>query len=391
MTRKIAKGTLSFVMILYLIFLNLFGLGDALYPDTASLFEGQKLKSTLCFSCESTVQTENETAQGKILAFGFIPIKNVDLNYYTDKNLICGGDLFGLRMETKGLLVTGIDSIQNGDQALCPAKEAGLKKGDVLLKADGVELKTATTFSKLIAKSQGHPIRLDLEREGKNETVFLSPVKTTPSGNYRAGIWVRDGAAGIGTITYIDPQTGSFAGLGHPVCDSETGIPFPFGSGTVCHAAVESITKGGEGKPGELKGSLDQTRMGVLSSNTACGVYGTLDKNSTKDRALISIGLKNEVKPGKATVICTLDETGKQEYEIEIEEIIGKDRANKNFVLHITDPKLLSQTGGIVQGMSGSPIIQNGKLIGAVTHVLVGDPTRGYGIFIENMLKTAAN
>ena len=166
-------------------------------------------------------------------------------------------------------------------------------------------------------------------------------------------------------------------------------IPFPFGSGTVCHATVDSITKGGEGSPGELKGTLDHTRIGVLEANSLSGVYGKMDENTPKSGKSVPIGLKNEVKTGKASIFCTLDSGGKQEYEIEIEEIIGKDRDSKNFVLRITDPRLLERTGGIVQGMSGSPIIQNGKLIGAITHVLVGDPTRGYGIFIENMLERA--
>lgn len=369
MTRKIAKGALSFVMILYLIFLNLFGLGDLLYPDTASLFEGQKLESVLCFSCESDAPSETESVQGRVLAFGIIPIKNVDLSYYNDQKLLCGGDLFGLRMETRGLLITGVDSFQSDGKSVSPAKEAGLKKGDVLLKADGMELKSAVTFSKIIAKSGGKPIRLDLERDGKAQTLFLSPAPAAESEAYRAGIWVRDGAAGIGTMTFIDPQTGAFAGLGHPVCDSETGIPFPFGSGTVCHAQVDRITKGGEGSPGELRGSLENTRIGSLQANSPCGIYGKLDENSDKGKDLVPIGLKNEVKPGKASIFCTLDANGKQEYEIEIEEIIGKDRDSKNFVLRITDPELLEKTGGIVQGMSGSPILQNGKLVGAVTHV----------------------
>ena len=379
MTRKIAKAVLSFAVILFLLFLNLFGLGDFLYPDQASLFEGERLESVLCFSCESVAPREE-----KVLAFGVIPIKSVNVNFYENKEVLCGGDLFGIRMETKGLLVTGIDSVTSGDKSLCPGKDAGLKKGDILRRANGVELNHASAFSKLLAKSEGKPIRLDLEREGKALTLFLTPAFT--ENGYRAGLWVRDGAAGIGTVTFIDPQTGAFAGLGHPVCDSETGIPFPLGSGTVCHAKVDRITKGGEGAPGELKGTLDQTRMGVLEANTKSGVYGRLDANTPKNGTAVPIGLKNEVKTGKATILCTLDEKGKQEYEIEIEEIIGKDRDSKNFILHVTDPRLLSQTGGIVQGMSGSPILQNGKLVGAVTHVLVGDPTRGYGIFIENML-----
>ena len=379
MTRKIAKAALSFVMVLFLLFINLFGLGDYFYPDNASLFEGEKLESVLCFSCEAS-----SYQRSRVLAFGVIPIKSVSVTFYENREVLCGGDLFGIRMESRGLLVTGIDSVERQGESRSPGKDAGLKKGDVLCKGNGMELKSASAFSKLIAKSDGNPIRLDLEREGKAMTLFLTPAKCTDG--YRAGLWVRDGAAGIGTVTFVDPQSGAFAGLGHPVCDSDTGIPFPFGSGTVCHAKVESITKGGEGSPGELRGTLDHTRIGILEANSPCGVFGKLDANTPKSGKSIPIGLKNEVKTGKASIFCTLEEGKKQEYEIEIEEIIGKDRANKNFVLRVTDPALLTQTGGIVQGMSGSPIIQNGKLIGAVTHVLVGDPTRGYGIFIENML-----
>ncbi|MBE6712753.1 MAG: SpoIVB peptidase [Ruminococcaceae bacterium] len=385
MIRKIAKASLSFVMILFFVFLNLVGLGDYLYPDTVSLFTGETPESVLCFSCESE---ENGAipAQGQVLAFGVIPVKEVSLNYYEKTELLCGGDLFGLRMETRGLLVTGIDSIKTGDKSVSPGKDAGLKKGDVILKADGMELKSAATFSKIIAKSEGKSIRLTVERGEEALELTLTPALSADAAGYRAGLWVRDGAAGIGTVTFIDPKTGAFGGLGHPVCDSETGIPFPFGSGSVCHAQVESITKGGEGSPGELKGSLEQSNVGVLTSNSPQGVYGILDEKTPKGGKSIPIGLKNQVKPGKASILCTLDGSGKKEYEIEIEEIIGKDRDSKNFVLRITDPALLKMTGGIVQGMSGSPIIQNGKLIGAVTHVLVGDPTRGYGIFIENML-----
>lgn len=384
MTRKIAKAVLSFAMILFFVFLNLFCLGDYFYPDTASLFEGEKLESVLCFSCESTSSSETD-AQGRIVAFGVIPIKEVSLSYYENAEVFCGGDLIGIRMDTRGLLVTGIDSVQAGDKAVSPGKDAGLKKGDILLMANGVELKSAASFSKIIAKSAGEPIRLDLEREGKALTLLLTPALASDTGAWRAGIWVRDGAAGIGTVTFTDPKTGAFAGLGHPICDSETGIPFPLGSGSVCQAHVESITKGDQGSPGELKGRLEQSRTGLIRSNSACGVFGSFDESPKKGWS-VPIGLKSDVKPGKATIYCTLDDSGKQEYEIEIEEIIGKDRDSKNFIVRITDPRLLSQTGGIVQGMSGSPILQDGKLVGAVTHVLVGDPTRGYGIFIENML-----
>ncbi len=303
-----------------------------------------------------------------------------------NKTLCLGGDLFGLRMETKGLLVTKIDEIQTLSALCSPGKDAGLKKGDVILKADGLNLDSAASFAKLLSRSGGRALSLQVLREKKEINLTLTPVQSADQSGYKAGIWVRDGAAGIGTVTFFDPESGKFAGLGHPVCDGETGVIYPFGSGSVCLAGVDKITKGTGGAPGEISGKLEKDPVGSLSGNLPTGVYGKVNSTCFQGEK-ISILPKGEIKPGKASVFCTLDSTGKQEYEIEIEEIVDQNRESKNFIIRVTDPKLIEKTGGIVQGMSGSPIVQNGHLIGAVTHVLVGDPTRGYGIFIENMLK----
>jgi stage IV sporulation protein B len=214
----------------------------------------------------------------------------------------------------------------------------------------------------------------------------LSAVKDK-NGDYKGGLWVRDSIAGIGTVTFIDPKTGNFAGLGHGICDPDTGTLIPVKEGGVYGVVLNDIKKGNKGKPGVLRGCLDQSIKGKVKKNANSGVYGNLSK-LPEDAITIDVARKNEVKTGKASVICSLD--GKvREYEASIEKIISADGAVKNFLIKITDQRLLALTGGIVQGMSGSPIIQDGKLVGAVTHVMVADPTEGYGIFIENMLAAA--
>ncbi len=394
---KTAKIILSLVMVLYFVFLTLFGLGDFLYPDTISQFHGEKPESRLCFSVSeeqekavfSSLDSSPVTTKDcRLLAFGFLPIKELEVNYYPKTEVVCGGELFGLRINTNGLLVTAVASVETSSGSISPGEKAGLQKGDVLLRADGVELKSATDLAKIISKSGGGKIRLEVTRQGKSLSLTLTPALAADQSGYKAGLWIRDGAAGIGTVTFRDPVTGSFAGLGHAVCDSESGAVFPLRSGSVCPATVESIQKGLNGSPGEIHGKLEKDEIGSLTANTPYGVFGTLTSPCNKERT-VPIGLKDQVKTGSATIFCTLDNNVKKEYEIQIEEIIGKDRDTKNFILRITDPELLEKTGGIIQGMSGSPILQDGKLIGAVTHVLVGDPTRGYGIFIENMISAA--
>ncbi len=396
MIRKIGKSTLGLVIALFFLFLSLFGLGDYLFPDAISRRAGDEVEGVFCFSFEQgeteplsaqTLQVQTKTH--RLLAFGVLPIKTVDVSYYPSSQVVCGGELFGVRMSTKGLLVTGLGTVETASGAVSPGEGAGIQKGDILVTAQGVVLQSASDFAKMIAKTEGGPIKITLERSGQQQTVSLSPVAASDGSGYKAGLWVRDGAAGIGTVTFLDPVTGAFGGLGHAVCDGETGTPFPLSSGTVCCAVIEGISKGDAGAPGEIRGRLEKSGVGKLYSNTQSGVFGTFNSPPPPGAKTVSIGLKGEIKPGKATIFCTLDKEGKKEYEIEIEEIIGMDRETKNFIVHVTDPELLAKTGGIIQGMSGSPIIQNGKLIGAVTHVLVGDPTRGYGIFIENMLKTA--
>ncbi len=382
MIKKTAKGLLSLAVIFYFLFLTLFGLSDYFYPDNILRPEGSVPEEMLCFSFEEGESVENQ----RVMAFGFLPVKNVNVSYFSETEVLLGGEIFGVRMQTDGLLVTALDQVETNSGIQKPALDAGLQKGDIIRTVDGIEVKSAPDFSKLLSKAQGKAVTLEVSRGTRSLKLSLTAAETASGDGWKGGLWVRDGAAGIGTVTFTDPKTGTFAGLGHGVCDSETGTLFPLETGEVCRATVESITKGKRASPGELKGILG-LRDGKLVANTGCGVYGSWDPVGDGGTVkTVKVAPKTEVKTGKASIFCTLDENGKKEYEIEIEEIIGPDRESKNFIVRITDGALIEKTGGIVQGMSGSPIIQNGKLVGAVTHVLVDDPTRGYGIFIENML-----
>ncbi|MBR4288420.1 MAG: SpoIVB peptidase [Clostridia bacterium] len=382
MIKKTAKGLLSLAVIFYFLFLTLFGLSDYFYPDNILRPEGEMPEEMLCFSFEDA---DSATSQ-KVIAFGFLPVKNVNVSFFSETEVLLGGELFGVRIQTDGLLVTALDQVETENGIKKPAVDAGLQRGDIIRAVDGIEVKSAPDFSKILSKSAGKAVSLEVSRGTRQLNLSLTAAKSSSGDGWKGGLWVRDGAAGIGTVTLTDPKTGIFAGLGHGVCDSETGTLFPLESGEVCRATVENITKGKRSTPGELKGALG-LRDGKLLSNTNCGVYGSWDSLGEKDcPKTVKIAPKSEVKTGKAQIFCTLDKNGKKEYEIEIEEIIGPDRESKNFIIRVTDEELIQKTGGIIQGMSGSPIVQNGKLVGAVTHVLVDDPTRGYGIFIENML-----
>ena len=227
-------------------------------------------------------------------------------------------------------------------------------------------------------------------RNGKEYTAHVTPEYSKTEGKYKSGLWVRDSGAGIGTVTFIDPETLSFGGLGHGICDGDTGELIPMDRGSVLGVRINGINKGAAGAPGEIKGYFNSGKTGTLIKNTTCGVYGVfteLPKGLPSEA--VCLGGREELKEGDAYIWCTLDDSGPQKYSIRISEINRSATGNKCFSITVTDRALIEKTGGIVQGMSGSPIIQNGKIVGAVTHVLVNDPTTGYGIFIENMLNAA--
>ena len=297
-----------------------------------------------------------------------------------------GGMPFGVKFYTDGVTVVGFCHVDTAKGSVNPAAQAGLRPKDKILKIDGQALSSAADLTRRIESSDGKPLTLCCQRGKKEFETVLTPVFCPAEGRYKTGIWVRDSGAGIGTVTFILPDTGAFAGLGHGICDGDTGALIPMRRGSVSHVTISSVVKGAAGAPGELKGYFNGGKAGSLLGNSACGVWGMFSEIPDCQNDPLPVGLSDEIEEGDAYILCTLDSNKMEKYDIKISNINRDAKGSKCFTVKVTDPDLLAITGGIVQGMSGSPIIQNGKLVGAVTHVLINDPDVGYGIFIENML-----
>ena len=296
-----------------------------------------------------------------------------------------GGIPFGVRFFTEGILVVGYCDVQSGGGHHNPARAAGLAPGDCIYKVNEETPHTAGELCEILQSSKGE-VTVAYRRAGEEKSTTLLPLACDEDGKARIGLFVRDSGAGIGTVTFVTEKGNSFAGLGHGICDGESGALIPLSRGSVMGVKIASITRGAVGAPGELKGHFCAGKIGSLLGNTVCGVYGVLAEMPQLPAGKCEIAYKNEVREGAATVWCTLDNNVCRAYAVEISQIQRAAEGNKCFTVKVTDKALLEKTGGIVQGMSGSPILQNGRLVGAVTHVLIGDPTTGYGIFIENML-----
>ncbi len=336
------------------------------------------------------VSTTTDKLVQSLKLFGIFPIKDVAVSSQKPVYLTPCGTPFGIKMYTSGVVVVGISEIQTDTQLACPAKIAGLKIGDVILSVNGEKVSSNEKVSNLFKTSAGQVQKLTVSRKGKTHNLELTPVKSAIDGKYKVGVWVRDSSAGIGTVTFFDESDNSFGGLGHPICDVDTGEIMPLGKGEIVDVEITKAIKGEQGTPGELSGSFMSDRAtGYINENNDTGIFGVLNKKPVEQEP-IPIAFSHQVKCGSAYIMSTVDGTTPQKYEIMIEKINYSEKAkSKNMVVKITSADLIEKTGGIVQGMSGSPIIQDGKLVGAVTHVFVNDPTRGYGIFIENMLAEA--
>ncbi len=313
------------------------------------------------------------------MAFALMLFAALPLQARAAQLLIPVGKVIGLQLQDDTVTVAAYDEILGG----C-AREAGLKPGDEILAVNGQEVDCAQDVREALT---GEPVELTIRRGEKRSTLRLTPEQTEDGP--RMGVYLRQGIAGIGTVTFYDPATGVFGTLGHGV-SSTKGKLLEMTRGEAFEARLEAVKKGSAGAPGQLKGSADgEEPFAQLLRNTPQGVFG-ISKQGWKGEALPTAAY-SEIKAGEAAIRCTVSAAGPQEYSVEILKIYPETRADgRNFLLRVTDPELLNITGGVVQGMSGSPIIQNGKLVGAVTHVLVNDPTTGYGIYIGNMLDAAA-
>ena len=389
-----------FLLIVYLYICNI-----TLLPSNIIIMQGEEIKlNTILGISINQVNSYNivQTSSGdtntvntgkidyKLSLFDVLKVKDITVNVIPRTKVVPLGKAIGMKLYTQGVLVVGMSEIEGKK----PYEKSGIKEGDMIIEIDQKEINNTQDLINTVNKSQGENINIKYIRNEDTITTSIKPVKTQEN-EYKIGLWVRDAAAGVGTMTFYDPQTKTFAALGHGITDVDTLELINIANGELVTTDILSISKGEKGKPGEIRGTIETgTNVGKIYKNTNFGVYGTIaNKGKLKidENSAIDIALREEIKTGKAEILCELENEKIEKYEIEIQRIyVGNNEDNKSMLIKVTDPKLIEKTGGIIQGMSGAPIIQNGKFIGAVTHVLVNEPTVGYGVFADIMIKEAA-
>ncbi|MGN0493560.1 MAG: SpoIVB peptidase [Acutalibacteraceae bacterium] len=361
--------------------------GDILSFETSipitAVYEGTRLSQS--------GKTDNigEQFDVDLKAFGIIPFSTVNVEVVDELHVAVLGTPFGMKLYTEGVLVIDLTSVETETGILKPAEAAGIKKGDYIVSVDGKKVSTNEELSAAVEASAGNVMKFEIKRNGKTRIICFCAAVSKETGNYKIGLWVRDSSAGIGTLTFYSPASGVVCGLGHGVCDEDTGELLKLNSGELVTAEIIGIEKGNSGSPGQLKGKFTYSTLGAIDCNVENGVYSLL-QGSINLSNLTEIALKQEIKDGDAQILCTVNGNTPKLYSCRVKKRTSSYLSpTQNLIITVTDEELLNQTGGIVQGMSGSPVLQNGKLIGAVTHVLIDDPTSGYGIFAENMLQSA--
>ncbi len=336
--------------------------------------------------------TENrigESFEVDLKVFGVIPFSTVNVEVVDEMHVAVLGNPFGMKIYTNGVLVIEISEVKTVSGAVNPAKDSGLQVGDYITAVDGNSVYTNEDLSSIIKNSGGKEMQFDVVRNSKKMKINVTAHMSHETGEYNIGVWVRDSSAGIGTLTFYSPINDVLCGLGHGICDEDTGEILELSSGELVSAEIIDVTKGAKGSPGELKGRFTYESLARIKKNCEIGVYGSAQSGIDVSN-LTEVALKQEVKDGYAQILCTISGDEPRLYSCEIEKRNSAYHSKtQNLVVKVTDSELLATTGGIVQGMSGAPILQNGKLVGAITHVLVEDSTTGYGIFAENMLETA--
>ena len=389
--------TIIFLFILYIYVANI-----SLIPKEIVLLEGEELNLKKMFGIQTveTAKTSNNNynvSNLEVNMFGSIPLKDVKVTVIDDIEVVPIGKIIGLKLYTNGVLVVGMSEIEDCNNNLIkPYQNTDIKEGDTILKINENEIQDIDVLKEVVNKSEGENLKLTILRDGSILTSNITPVKTDDK-EYKLGLWVKDAATGVGTMTYYEPNSKSFAVLGHGITDSDTNNLINIESGELVTSKVISIKKGEIENPGEIKGTiLNQQTIGRVSKNTQFGIYGTLDNLTSLNidtSKKMKVALRDKIKIGEAKIICSLDNSNKtKEYSIEIEKIYyDNDYNNKSMLIRVTDPELIDKTGGIIRGLSGAPIIQNGKFIGAVTNVLVSNPEIGYAIFGDLMVKEMTN
>ena len=359
-------------------------------PATIYIKEGDKVQSKGLYCFSDLSKASQQRAEVKIL--GLLNVKSVNIKKVPEIYIIPGGQPIGVKIDTKGLMVIAISEFKtSGNITISPSAMAGIETGDYIIEINGNKLKTAEDLMREVDNSEGKEISILIKRGSETKLKKVKPEKSEKDGKYKIGLWVRDSISGIGTITYYDSKTNKFAALGHPITDIDTHDIIIVGNGEINKASIISIRKGSKGSPGELKGIFlnEDKPLGSIESNNNCGIFGKISSNSELSSKKMKIGLRNEIKLGDAKILTTIEGDTPKLYDIKIEKLFSQNEPGpKSMVIRITDEELLNRTGGILQGMSGSPIIQDNKIIGAVTHVLVNRPDTGYGVYIEWMLQS---
>ena len=355
---------------------------SSVIPVTA-VYNGAKLSQI------SNTKNVGEEFSVDLKAFGIIPITQVSVEVVDELHVAVLGNPFGMKIYTDGVLVSEITDVATENGTKNPARTAGIRVGDYIVSVDNQKIYTNEDLVKIVENSNGKKLKFEVMRNNKKVYFSFCAVKSTETSTYKIGAWVKDSSAGIGILTFYSPSSGIICGLGHGVCDSDSEKLLKINSGEIVSAEILSVEKGEIGSPGKLTGKLNFKTLGEIDLNCEIGIYSHLSVDLQIEK-LTEIALKQEITDGTAQIISTIDGDEPKAYSCNIKiRTANYHSKTQNILVTITDEDLLSTTGGIVQGMSGSPIIQNGKLIGAVTHVLVDDPTKGYAIFAENMLETA--
>lgn len=340
------------------------------------------------------VATKPGMANIQIRLFGILPIKNVKVEVLPQTRIIPGGQSVGVMLHSEGVIIVGQSIVQDTEgHKFNPAREAGVEVGDIILKINGVAVNSDEQVARLVDDSgkSGKNVEILVKRKTRTFRASIKPILCQDTSRYRIGLYIRDGAAGVGTLSFYNPDTGKYGALGHIITDSDTNQPIEVNDGKIVRASIQGIQAGKKGIPGEKIGMFvnDRSFAGNIEKNTKFGIYGAL--NSPLKNPLypnpIPIALADQVKTGASEMLTVLDGEKIEKFTVEIKRILPQSTPDsKGLIIEVTDPRLLARTGGIIQGMSGSPLIQNGKVIGAVTHVFINDPTRGYGCLIEWML-----
>lgn len=374
--------------------------GVSTLPDTVYIKSDEKnivdhvlpSQSNIC-ATNSKIDINDEKSTADVKLLGVLPVKSIKVKSMPDLELYPGGTPVGIKISTDGLLVVAFSDIENQNgNTVSPSQECGINIGDIILEANNVKVKSSEELIKIINEEKGKPIDLLITRKNEKMKKELVPVKCGKDDKYKIGLWLRDSTAGVGTLTFYDKNTDKFAALGHPITDVDTNTLINVGKGNIVQSSIINVRKGVRGNPGELKGIFvdEDISMGNIANNTQCGIFGESKKDLINPifNKPLKIALRNEIKEGPAKIITTIDENGPKLYDISIEKLLVQDKPGpKSMIIKITDETLLEKTGGIIQGMSGSPIIQNNKIVGAVTHVLINKPDTGYGIYIEWMIQ----